>query len=91
MEETFLVIVEFVIINNSRTVPHEIFYEWTIENSLEYMIRHKLDHLIKNITISKYIIKYTLYYRPSGLTKKGYSLSYNHLGNNIQELWAKKI
>ena len=91
MEETFLVLVEFVIINNSHTVPHETFYEWNIENSLEYMIRHKLDHLIKNITISKYIIKYTLYHRPSSLTKRGYSLSYNHLGNNIQEYWAKKI
>jgi hypothetical protein len=91
MEKEILVCVEFMIMALSTNSPHEPFYEWNIHNSLEYMADHKLDHLIKKVSISKFIIKYTLYNSPySTLKKKGYACSFNHLDCNIQEYWAKK-
>ena len=57
---------------------------WDINDSLEWMQEHCYD--IKFISITKAIIKYTVYKNITYLQSKGYTLSTEELDNNIKIL-----
>ena len=57
---------------------------WDINNSLEWMQEHCYD--IKLISITKTMIKYTVYKNITYLQSKGFSLSIEELDNNIKIL-----